>query len=748
VSKANRLPAGDGNLLSDAAGPAILPRMRGFRLPNWFPAFRPTTAGAATALGTAGWTQYFLVVVLWLSLIGFVWFFIIAGTREIEATAEAQARNQAQVYADLVEEFVDQTLGNFDQDLLLLRDAYLRHDLGPDLRVWRASNYSRSSIAVFYSIIDAEGRLAATTGDQAAIGMELADRPSFLVHKERREDRPYLGVPVVSRAANRAALQLSRRIDGPDGSFQGAVIVSLDAEYYSRFFARTRARPKDIIALLGTEGTVRVRAGPEQSGATSYLGRPTFERMLAERTGTGRGPGASDGIDRFVAFRTLDEYGLIVYVAVAADEDTSILQSGIDFLRRIAWICTVLTGISALAIAFLLKRRHEAALTRTIVGELSRRMAVIGGLLDRSDAILLAVGGDGRVHYANARCRELFRGRAGAAAIQAQFRFVSDSASEIFLDRIRASQAAPVSFEQDLLDARDEQRSLLWVWSADDRVAADAPSFIGFAIDVTARRRDEMTAIRSDKISSLGEIAASIVHELNQPLNVIGLACSNARELLAGRSVPDGAVQRLDRIEQQVGRAAGILDRLRRYMSGSAANPSARFPIAEAVRSAEEFVADQLRIDGVSVTCSLPGNHLLHGDRLLFEQLIVNLVLNARDAIVSDATTRDAAVRGRIVVDGDLLPGGTHLRMRVSDTGPGLSDEAAARAFEPFFTTKQAGRGTGLGLPICRTIVHSFGGEIAIRNLARGACVEFSVLLDRGAASALAQPHAASDAAQ
>ncbi|MBI3507501.1 MAG: hypothetical protein HY059_21910 [Proteobacteria bacterium] len=722
--------------------------MRGLRLQNWFAAFRPG-AGKAPVFGSSGWTQYLLVVALWLTLIGFVWFFIAAGTREIETAAETQARNQAQIYADLVEEFVEQTLDNFDQDLLLLRDAYRRRDLGPDLRAWRESNYARSSIAVFYSIVDASGRLAATTGDQSSIGLDLSDRTFFGIQKDRREDAPYLSVPTIGRTTNRPSLLLTRRIDGPDGAFLGVAGVTLDAEYYSRFFARTRARPNDVIGLLGTDGRVRVRAGPQLTVADSYAGRPTFARMLREGAGTGRGPGQSDGVDRFFAFRALKEYGLIVYVAVAADEETSILQSGIAFLRRIAWICTVLTGLSALAIGYVMKRRHEAALSRTIVGELSRRMAVIGGLLDRSDAILLAVGDDGRVHYANARCKELFRGRAGAVpAIQTQFRFVSDSASEIFLDRIRASQLAPVSFEQDLLDARDERCSLLWVWSADDRMATDAPSYIGFAIDVTARRREEMTAIRSDKISSLGEIAASIVHELNQPLNVIGLACSNVRQLLVGSTSPDGTLQRLDRIEQQVGRAAGILDRLRRYISGAGANPSSRFAIAEAVRAAEEFVADQLRIDGVRVTSSIPESAFLHGDRLLFEQLIVNLLLNARDAIVADGGPDDVDVRGRIAVDGVPVPGGTHLRVTVSDTGPGLSDEAAARAFEPFFTTKQAGRGTGLGLPICRTIVQTFGGEISIRNGAKGACVEFTVLLDRGGTSALTQPALTGSAAQ
>lgn len=713
--------------------------MRAFRLPN-----RPSATGRPAdgipVTRSTGWTQYSLVVGLWLTLIGFVWFFIVAGTKEIEATAEEQSQNQAQIYADLVEEFVEQTLKNFDQDLLMLRDAYLRSGTGIDLRSWRDAQYARNAIAVQYWIVDSRGRIVATTGDQTAVGLDLGDRPYIQIHMRQSADRANLSTPVVRRTANRESLLLTRRIAGADGTFEGVAVVSLDAEYYDRFFARTRVRENDVISLVGRDGTIRLRSGPVRPAGDSYAGQPFFERMLQEKSGIGRMRGLSDGVDRFVAFRTLAEYDLLVYVGVAARGETSILSEGIDFLRQVAWICTVLTGLSALAIVLVLKRRHEAAMSRTITGELSRRMAVIGALLDRSDALLLAVGHDGRINFANTRCAELFADpdSVGDGRIQSQFRFAAEGASGLFLERIRASEAAPVSFEQDILDARGDQRSFLWIWSADDKTAAGLHSFIGFGIDVTARRRSEMTAIRGDKISSLGEIAASIVHELNQPLNVIGLACSNVRQMF-GAGGPAGEVTgKLDRIEQQVGRAAGILDRLRRYISGAGVNPSSRFAIAEAIRAAEEFVADQLRIDGVRVSSRVPAAFFVRGDRLLFEQLVVNLLLNARDAIVSGSGTDDSDSQGEIFVDGAALADGANFRVTVSDTGPGLSVEAAARAFEPYFTTKSAGRGTGLGLPICRTIVQAFGGEIAIRNADRGACVEFTVVLDKGNSSALA----------
>lgn len=706
--------------------------MRTSRLSGLLPAYRQQ------ADGSSGWTQYLLVVGLWLTLIGLVWFFIVAGTREIEATAETQARNQTQIYADLIEEFVEQTLTNFDQDVLTLGDAYLHSGVGPDLRGWRDSMHARSEIAVMYSIVGADGRLAATTGDLTMIGFDFSDRPHIRFHRDRSEDRPHLSAPIVGRTTNRKSLLLTRRISGPDGSFRGVAVASLDAAYYDRFFTRTRVRNQDVISLIGVDGEIRMRSGPVQPPMVSYAGKPFFERMLKEKSGTSRMIGLSDGVERFVAFRTLQKYGLIVYVGVAAMDETSILRAGIAYLKSIAWTFTILTGISALAIVVLIKRRHEVAMSRTVIGELSRRMAIIGGLLDRSDALLLAVGDDGRVHFSNARCAEFFADAAAADTrnVSSLFRFAAEGAPELFFERILGSEHAPVSFEQDLVGADGERHLFLWIWSADETTTAGGRSFIGFGIDVTARRRSEMTAIRSERIASLGEIAASIVHELNQPLNVIGLACSNVRQMLGG-GVAEDAVRKLERIDQQVGRAAGILDRLRRYVSGTGASPSSRFALVDAIRAAEEFVADQLRIDGVRVVNRVPPGHYVRGDRLLFEQLIVNLMLNARDAIVSGADDTDSGFCGEITVEGGVLGDGRFFGVSVSDSGPGLSGEAAARAFEPYFTTKPPGRGTGLGLPICRTIVQAFGGEISIRNGERGACVEFRVLVDRGGAGAL-----------
>lgn len=683
-----------------------------------------------------GWSQYFPIAVLWLALVAVVWFFVRERTRDIEAQAQSQALNQATIYAEILKEFIGQTLADIDQDLKLLRDHALKAGGTPDLVEWRNAIHAQSAIALAYALVDADGKFTASSLGQARIGMDLGDRPGFRFHRAEPADRIHFGMPMIGPVTGRTALTMSRRIDSPDGSFAGVALVSLDAQQLVRLFERMRLRADDQIGLVGIDGRIRARAGQTPQTENASLPARTIELFRSQLSGDTRRVSVSDGIERFYAYRLLPEFDLIVYSGVPVRIVPSLVGGGIGSLNGIAWAFTVLTGLAALAIVAVLKRGNDLATSRALADAMEQRMAMIGGLLDRSDALLLAVSPEGQIRYANARCTELFADP--GADIASAFRFPAEGGGGVFLARLRESETGPVSFEQQVVAPDGKARALLWVWSGYIRLFEDAKAYMGVAIDITERRRAEMAAIRSDKITSLGEIAASIVHELNQPLAVIGLASANLRGLVGTRPDITDILPRLDRIDLQIGRAAGILDRLRRYIAGASAAPDAPFSAAEAAEAARDFVADQLRIDGVTLRMTMPPDAWLRGDRMLFEQLFVNLFLNARDAIVLAASETPRAID----VTGTADPNG-RLNVVIDDTGPGLDDEAAARAFEPFFTTKPEGKGTGLGLPICRTIVQAFGGEIAIANGPRGARVTLGLPLDGKAELPLASPAAA-----
>lgn len=242
--------------------------------------------------------------------------------------------------------------------------------------------------------------------------------------------------------------------------------------------------------------------------------------------------------------------------------------------------------------------------------------------------------------------------------------------------------------------------------------------------DETRRRTTEIALAQSAKLIMLGEMATGMAHELNQPLNVIKMAAQITQLELDEATAPGGIpaalpVDELRRgllqIVTQVDRAASIIAHMRIF--GRA--PSSEVQPMDAVqvcRDAVSLVREQLRSQGISIVVEDPGEELLvRVHRILIEQVIVNLVMNARDAISKvRRSTGTVRVRPRREVDGKLV-------ILVSDDGPGVPAVVRKRLFEPFFTTKPVGKGIGLGLAISFGIVHDSGGSLTLTDDGPGA---------------------------
>lgn len=225
-------------------------------------------------------------------------------------------------------------------------------------------------------------------------------------------------------------------------------------------------------------------------------------------------------------------------------------------------------------------------------------------------------------------------------------------------------------------------------------------------------RKQEEQLVHSTRLAEMGEMAAGVAHELNQPLTGIKNFARNATFMLEaylahedGGNIED-VKENLRLIVAQVDRASRIISQMRE-LARKADRHLAPVDINAALRESVEFVMPQLRLSGVSVDFLLdPALPTTVCDRIRMEQVFLNLLTNARHAM-EEAPERILKVRTHY--DGTAA---RPVVIEISDTGKGFAPDVAEKLFTPFFSTKQATRGTGLGLSISLGIVKDHDGTI------------------------------------
>ena len=252
----------------------------------------------------------------------------------------------------------------------------------------------------------------------------------------------------------------------------------------------------------------------------------------------------------------------------------------------------------------------------------------------------------------------------------------------------------------------------------------------GLSGDVTSRRTLEQSLAQAQKLEALGQLTSGIAHDFNNLLAVILSSGSFLLEQLA-----DSDPRRVDaeEITLAADRAAALTRQLLAFSRREAVS-LVDVDIDRMVGSLEKMLR---RMIGEDIRISTVGSNgcTVRGDVGQLEQVIVNLVVNARDAMPRGGELTISTKRVELAADGiTTLPAGSYAQLAVTDTGSGMDAETLDRAFEPFYTTKERGRGTGLGLSTCYGIVRRLGGEISVVS-EPGHGTTFTILLPLGASS-------------
>ena len=263
-------------------------------------------------------------------------------------------------------------------------------------------------------------------------------------------------------------------------------------------------------------------------------------------------------------------------------------------------------------------------------------------------------------------------------------------------------------------------------------VSGAVTSIVLLGVDDTERREAEQALYNAERFATVGEMAGTMAHEISQPLQVINIACTAAREELgeaasrgAAAEATDFVQEKLERIANQVDTASRIIGDLRAYVRGTTSGTPEPFDVNEAVRSAVDLTDHGVREAGLILAERLTdGVPPVMGDAARLEQVMVNLINNARDAggktiIVTTGTFAETNRNG-----GERR----FVRIMVEDTGHGIAPEILPKLFHAFVSTKPRGKGTGLGLRICRRILEEMGGRISASNRDEGGA-RFEILL-------------------
>jgi signal transduction histidine kinase len=245
-----------------------------------------------------------------------------------------------------------------------------------------------------------------------------------------------------------------------------------------------------------------------------------------------------------------------------------------------------------------------------------------------------------------------------------------------------------------------------------------------------AQQRNQLTHL--SRVSTLGELSGSIAHEISQPLTAI-LSNAHAAQLLLGQSEPD--LKELREILRDIvaddQRAVEVIRRLRNLLKRG----EVQFQPLSANETVEEvlkLLRSELIDRGVTVHTELAsGLPILHSDRVELQQVLINLIANACDAM-ADMPKQSRVLTIRTAADGDDF-----VLISVCDVGPGIAEGTLEKVFEPFFTSKA--NGLGLGLSVCRTMINAHGGKLwAEHNTKRGAAFHLQLPVGPGRGGAAA----------